>query len=286
MKLFSKLLGSKPSWQYPAGGTVWKLLCAGNTLLGDTRDVEKHTATFFALNLQTGEPLWERCVLPQAWWISMQSIVGDTLLLHGFEKPDMPIPKGMYAVDMTTGAVRWSDETLTYLFTANGRVYAQRASFSTRTFLEIDPHTGDMLYDYGSNEDGIMELRRVAQNDEEPGYVFAESLPSMSEAVRATVERAIDLSRARGVVDVAEAAGYLIVAHHEPAKGAQAMLNNRVMNKLTVIAPANGAVVYEDVLVADAPAPVPDVFFVKDDVLLYVKETTRVMGLRLRELPR
>ncbi len=283
VKLFSKLLGSKPSWRYAAGGTVWKLLCAGDTLLGDARDLNAHTASFFALQLGSGEVLWNNVTLPQQWWIGMQVIVGDTLLLHGFEKPDMPIPKGMYALDLATGTMRWADEQLTFLFTSNDRVYAQRSAFASRSFLEIDPLTGNVAYDYGENEEGIMQLRALATAADEPGYVFAETLQTFPAATQEMITRGVDLSRARGVVDVAEAGGFTIVAFHEPAKGATAMLNNRVMNRLKVLSRA-GAVVFEDVLIEDAPAPVPDVFFVKDDVLLYVKDTTHVTGVRLADL--
>lgn len=286
MKLFSKLLARKPSWQYQAGGTVWKLLCAENVLLGDTRDVKNHTASFFALDVRTGGTLWRDVTLPQAWWIGMQCVIGDTLLLHGFEKPDMPIPKGMYAVDVRTGAVRWSDPTLTYLFTINNRIYAWRASLHEKSFYEIDPLTGESIYDYGSNEEGIMQLRSVAPPpQEEPGYVFAESLHTRNEALQTLVLKSIDLSSARGAVDVAESNGVIIVAWHEPVRGPQAMLNNIVSCRLNILS-SDGAILYEDTLVDEAPSPVPDVFFVKDDVLLYVKESSRVTGLRLADLKR
>ena len=283
MKLFSKLLGSKPSWRYAAGGTVWKLLCTRDILLGDARDLNAHTASFFALNLISGDVLWKGVTLPQQWWIGMQAVVGDTLILHGFEKPDMPIPKGMYAIDCATGAKQWHDEQLTFLFASNGRVYAQRASFSTRSYFEIDPHTGESVYDYGQNEEGIMQLRALATVAEEPGYVFAETLQTFPAPTQQMITGAIDLSKVRGAVDVAVARNLTIVAYHEPAKGANAVLNNRVINKLKILS-ASGSVLFDDVLIEDAPAPVPDVFFIKDDVLLYVKDMTHVTGLRLSEL--
>ena len=77
MKLFSKLLSGKPSWQYSTGGAVWKLLCKEGLLFGDARDLEKHTASFFALDIQSGNVRWKNVVLPQAWWIGMQEIILD-----------------------------------------------------------------------------------------------------------------------------------------------------------------------------------------------------------------
>jgi len=265
---------------------VWKLLCADRVLLGDARDVTKHTASFFALDIQSGAILWKNVTLPQAWWIGMQSVIGETLLFHGFEKPDMPIPKGMYAVDVASGTTLWSDPDLTYLFTVNNRVYAWRASLHEKLFFEIDVRTGETIYDYGSNEEGIMQLRAVAQQpEEEPGYVFAESLHTRNAAVQTRVQQAVDLSRARGAVDVADSDSLTIVAWHEPSKGAQTMLNNIVSCRLNILS-AEGTVLFEDQLVAEAPSPVPDVFFVKDHVLLYVKEASRVTGIRLGDLKR
>ena len=48
----------------------------------------------------------------------------------------------------------------------------------------------------------------------------------------ATVAAAIDLSTSRGTVEVLRAPAALIVSHHEPARGADAMLNNEVQNIL------------------------------------------------------
>ena len=155
MKFIDKIFSHKPSWQFNTGSTVWKLLCSKNLLVGDVRDTEKKTASFFTLDFQTGDVLWKNVSVGETWWIGMQSIMNDTILLHGFEKPDMPIPKSIYALDLATGKTLWQNNEMTFLFAYNNKLYAQRTGFRENKFYELDPRTGEIVYDYGTNEDGI-----------------------------------------------------------------------------------------------------------------------------------
>ncbi len=273
---------TRPSWTHDAKGTIWRLLCEGSVLVGDVRDTESKTASFFALDVASGAVRWRDVTVDGGWWVGMQTIARDTLVVHGYEKPDMPIAKGITAIDLATGKVLWSDSERTLHFMSNGKAYAQRASFRTRSFEELDLRTGATITEYGSDEDALARLRTVAAAPAiDPTMLFSEPLEAHDESVRAVVTGAIDLSRSRGGVEVLRAPAAIIVSHHEPARGADAMLNNEVQNILHVLSP-DGAVVYKDTIVARAPGIVPDAFFVKDAMLLYVREGSEVVGVRLK----
>ncbi|HZV12613.1 MAG TPA: DUF4905 domain-containing protein [Candidatus Kapabacteria bacterium] len=287
MGFLDKIFSHKPSWQFNTGGTVWKLVCSKNLLVGDMRDTEHKTSSFFALDFQTGETLWKNISLNEAWWIGIQSVMNDTIFLHGFEKPDMPIPKGIYALDLTTGSMLWQNNDMTFLFSYNNKLYVQRAGFREKNFYELDPRAGEILYDYGTNEEGIAQLKDLAASEENwEGYMFSEQIGSYSPKVQETLAKHFDGARVRGGIDVVETNGVVIMSYHQPARGADAMLNNLVTNTLKVVDLQTSVVLFEDILLDNAPMPMPDTFFVKDDVLMYVKDRTRVTGVVLEDLRR
>jgi len=287
MGFLDKIFSHKPSWQFNTGGTVWKLLCSKNLLIGDVRDTDKKTASFFVLDFQTGDVLWKNVSIGETWWIGMQTILNDTILLHGFEKPDMPIPKGIYVLDLSTGKILWQNGEMTFLFAYNNKLYAQRTGFRENNFYELDPRTGEIAYDYGTNEEGIAQLKELAASEENwEGYIFSEQIGSHSPKVQGALAKHFDGARVRGGIDVVETNGVAIASYHQPARGAEAMLNNVVTNVLKIVDLETGALLFEDTVVESAPMPMPDTFFVKDDVLMYVKERTRVTGVRLEDLRR
>lgn len=287
MGFLDKIFSHKPSWQFNTGGTVWKLLCSKNLLIGDVRDTDKKTASFFTMDFQTGDVLWKNVSIGETWWIGMQAILNDVILLHGFEKPDMPIPKGIYALDLTTGKTLWQNSEMTFLFAYNNKLYAQRTGFRENNFYELDPRTGEIAYDYDTNEEGIAQLKGLAASEENwEGYIFSEQLAAQTSTVQESLGKHLDVSRVRGGIDVVETNGIAIASYHQPARGADAMLNNIVTNVLKVVDLDTGALLFEDTVVENAPMPMPDTFFVKDDVLMYVKERARVTGVRLEDLRR
>jgi hypothetical protein len=287
MSFLDKIFSRKPSWQFNTGGTVWKLLCSKNILFGDVRDTEKKTSSFFAMDFQTGEALWKNVSVGEQWWIGRQGILNDIVLIHGFEKPDMPIPKGVYALDAATGKCLWENSETTFLFSYNNKLYAQRAGFREKNFYELDPRTGETLYDYGTNEDALAQLKKPAAIEENwDGYIFSGQIASQTHSVQEALAKHFDFARVRGGVDVAETDGVAIASYHEPARGAEAMLNNIVTNVIKVVDLRTGALLFEDTIVESAPTPTPDTFFVKDRVLMYVKECARVTVVRLDDLRR
>jgi len=285
MAFLDKFFSRKPSWEFNAGGVVWKLLCSKNILLGDVRDTEKKHASFFALDFRNGEIFWKNVAVREQWWVGMQQALNDTLLLHGYEKPDMPLPKGIYALDVATGELLWENNELTFLFSCNGKSYAEQTGFLKKHFYEIDIRTGNILYDYGENEEGIEQLRRLSSDDDiAEGSVFAEYIQHHDPVTRNVIEKHVDVARVRGGIDVAELNGLAVASYHEPARGAEAALNNIVTNKLIVIDIENGNRLYEDILVRNAPAAIPDTFFIQDGILMYVKERERVTGVALKDI--
>lgn len=98
-----------PAWEYRAEGLLWHVRLANRGIvIGEERLPDKKQALFFGIRQDNGTVLWKRGLADSPWWIGVEAVHGDLLLLHGFASPDMPQHKGIFALDLSTGEDRWS----------------------------------------------------------------------------------------------------------------------------------------------------------------------------------
>jgi hypothetical protein len=76
------------TWTYKVDGVIWRVIPAeSGKIVGEVRNVAKKTASFFCLNQMTGEVFWEDLKFDERWWIGIETIHEDIILLHGFSTP-------------------------------------------------------------------------------------------------------------------------------------------------------------------------------------------------------
>ena len=87
MSLFGFLKDQKlkPTWEYKVDGLIWRVIPAeSGKIVGEVRNVTKKATSFFCLNQMTGEVFWEDLKFGERWWIGIEAIHKDVILLHGF----------------------------------------------------------------------------------------------------------------------------------------------------------------------------------------------------------
>lgn len=286
MNLFSFFRSGRliPEWSYQANGIVWRLLFTGRgKIVGECRDQEKKTTSFFCLDEESGKPLWQDLRLDEDWWVGMEAVHATSLFLHGFASPDMPEHRGIRAYDLETGALRWRNDEVTYWFGMGDRVFAYRDFFERRVGYEIDPGTGELKTTYDQSLQELHDIRRLAA-DTEPGPDM--TLPEIMD--EASVEPAIHefvarLSKGKGIVGNVEYIrenDILAFNYHVRAResAAQAPIYE---NQLFVYRYPQGDRLFSDVTARDLKAQVPDAFFIRRRRLFYVKDQRTLIALRL-----
>ena len=182
----------------------------------------RKTHRSFVWDFHIGSIRWRDVALRESWWLGMQTICDGVLILHGYEKPDMPLPKGISALDCATGNLLWENDAVMFLFAFGGNVFVRRADFRVTTHLALSLQTGDVVRDYGASEDDIASLSALAESERHAeSYVFPEYIQHYGQEVRAAIEKNINVSRVRGGIDAAEWNGLAIASWHEPARGAK-----------------------------------------------------------------
>ncbi len=286
MGIFS-LFGDKkltPEWSYTPQGIIWRLQVSDSgSIIGECRDQEKKSTTFFCLDEEGGGVQWENLKVGDEWWVGLETVYRGVLFLHGFTQPDMPEHKGIVAVDIKSGVILWKNDDLTFWFAYGESVFGYKPMFEKRIGYSLDLRAGNIVKEYGDGFDELYSLRQVALNETaEPSMLFPEIYDESiadPQVVR-FVKQETKNERIAGNIEHVRVRDLLLLNYHVTDRSStiqEPMLNNR----LEVVNVEKGIVLFSDYLSRGGKSPVPDSFFVKGDFLYFVKNQNMLMAVRL-----
>jgi hypothetical protein len=289
MSIFSKFKGDKlsPSWRFSAatGSIIWKLLISPDGILvGEERDPENKTGTLFAIDVRQGTTLFRDKKIDEPWWFNSEQATRENIYIHKFRKPDMPEPRGVTALNVKTGELRWEQPDVSMLFELDGKLYSQRDGYGGKEFFALDSLTGEVAEAFGSEHSEILS-RRALVRDDDAGSQF--SIPVLPEdeifsEIAKLLGESLNITELRGSIDFAEYGKYIIFSYHERiTNDANAALGNMLRNDIRILDTDKGDIVHSQTLNSQTPYPVPENFFINHGVLIYVKEKNEVVGISL-----
>lgn len=274
----------KPAWSYTAPGLVWRLLLSSSgTCVGETRDQKKKEVVFFALNALTGKVLWDNRAFDEQWWIGIEAVTNEVLLLHKYVQPDRPEHKGILAVELTSGEQVWAHDDVAYWFSHEDKIFAYRTLFERRVGCEFDVHTGELLREYDKDLDTLMSLRRSALSEsDQEGLMFPQIATESEEDPRiaSCIRKEVSHGLLRGDVEYIRWGDLLLYNYHMQS-GFKAQKELLLENQFHIVDLKSGGNLFSEILSHDSHAPVPDSFFVKDGVAYFVKDQTTLMAIPL-----
>ena len=280
--------GLKKSWSYETAAPdviVWKLLISPSGILtGEERNVEKKTASLFALDVRSGKMLWRGRELDEAWWFGMERATDERLYVHRFRKPDMPEAKGIIAIDLITGKTIWEQPELVLIADLGDEVIAMRQGFERQDFFKLEGASGNPIEELGRDAAIVKPYLELAEAQDKKSLYTASITPGSEhfDAVEGLLRNVLRVEDVRGSIDFLEFGSYVLFSYHERIKSdANAMLRNLLKNELVVIDRESSDIVFRDTLHRETPFPVPDNFFINNDTLIYVKEKRELTGVRL-----
>jgi hypothetical protein len=248
--LFSHKL--KAAWEFTPGLSIWRLHppVAGR-IIGEVRDVETRRATFFALDAASGRCLWSAREFHDPWWVAIERVSGDRLVLHGFVSPDQPVLRGVTVVDAANGTVVHTDPE----WTGSGDVLAA---------------AGVTLDDAETSSATLFPAMHDPHNVP----------PEMDAVVKQwPVDDII------GGIELLELGGHTIAAAHVRTQREDTQTLTHLVKIHTT---ATGKVEYDDVIVASAKGIAPDAFFVDrtadnsaSGMLFYLRERKALVAVKL-----
>ncbi|WP_423149630.1 DUF4905 domain-containing protein [Rubrolithibacter danxiaensis] len=90
-------------------GIIWKIEtdASSSHIAIETRDAASKAVHFSAFNYATGKTLIREVTTEHGFWWSLDRIYNNTVFLHGYMSESSPEHKGIIALDIHTGAIKW-----------------------------------------------------------------------------------------------------------------------------------------------------------------------------------
>ena len=277
----ARRLGRRPIWSYSVDGVIWRILPAeAGLLVGEARNLQSKTASFFCLDRRTGRPLWENTVLPEPWWVGIEAIHGGILFLHGFASPEMPARRGITALDLRTGAMLWSSAESEAVGIRPETLLAVRGRFPHREVVELDARTGAVRGAQPADEETFETLRHIQGPSVSPEVLYP--LPLGEDESSGRLRRHLlghwkSLAGVESIERIAHETADVVLIHERVPAGGEMLLKAAV----AVLEPRTGALLYRSTVDSGLRRPVPDACCVCDGVLYFLRERTTLVAIDL-----
>lgn len=255
---------------------VWRVVPTGSgKLIGESRDLQKKLARFFCVNLRTGEVLWEGKGFGEPWWIGIEAVREDTVLLHRFAHPDLPEHRGVIAVDVRTGSELWRNDEMTFAGVSDEGIIVRRRRPVQEDALLLHFRTGEVLGRGPTGrpaeieQDALLPVPLYEDDDDEQAVHLLRELCTAGAIV--------------WPVDMIEREGAVIYNYHTKRPDYTDEVP-RLKSILTIVDRQTGSVLFSDMLCGDARVVVPDAFLVSGGMLVYVHERTTLTAVDVSDL--
>lgn len=261
----------KPRWQFTADNILWRIMFSYNgMIIGEDRNTETKSVTFFCLRSNDGAPVWKQRTFNEQWWIGLTGVTEDRLYLHGFKKPDMPEQKGIIAVDVLQGTIRWFNPDFAFIALKPPFVYGYKDLFERRLYYRLDDRTGELQEELQSLPEDVRENDQYEKTD----FTFSRQASAEEDPELWSL-----LNSEPGFVsaEIIQAEKYSVLNVYQKHPSEERSLKNT----LHVIDSSTKKKVYSDVLNGSTPYAVPDSFFMDGERIYYIKERKTFVALDL-----
>jgi hypothetical protein len=274
----------RPRWQYTARGFLWQIQTgSARYLVGEDRDPGGKRVTFFCLDRQSGKARWEGLNSGHEWWTGIEAVTDDVVLFHGFASPDLPLHKGLHAVELGTGGLLWKNPDVRFLNIQSSTLLVSSESPERNSFLELSLSSGAVLGEVGSHGGtSHSSLPRESQ-----GILPAE-FPRQLLPVDFTRQVFWSDLRRKLPSDALERsilvlpAGNRCVASYCAPTGSHSDEHPDLCSMLVVFDSRGFVPLYADTTNPHAAAVNLEPFFVQDDMLYYVKQRSTLVAVSFR----
>jgi hypothetical protein len=254
---------------------LWQLHTGSlDFLVGEDRNLETREVSFFCVDRKTGFVRWEGLTPVDRWWSGIEAVAGGTVLFHGFASPDMPLHRGLTAVDLASGARRWSLAGVRYLRMEGNAVVVVNEGREGEVVGWLDMETGEAL-------EGPARDRPVAGGFPEtrlPQPLVTEAIedPELREAVRSAVPEA---ARPESVLWV-RWDDCCVLSYCEPRPGS-AREQSAFRTCLAVLGGVRWSPLFSDVVQSRTRVMPREPFFCQEGMLYFVKEHSTLVAVPL-----
>jgi hypothetical protein len=273
----------EPAWEFKSKGLLWRLVpSSSGFFVGEDRDVDAKTTSFFCLDQKSGVVLWRDVQFNEHWWIGIEEIHKDILFLHEYATPDLPEHKKIYAVSLATGTTMWSNDAVKFLFAYGEYLYTSKDSYDERIFFEVGIHTGTVARELDAEYvRGLADIA-AAKKIEQIEFPFPFDAEKMTDSqIKKGIEQATSGARNVRQIEYLSKDQILAVGYYDDVstKPTEQLLEQH----LVIVEEEKSHVLLNDILATRATMAIPDSFFGAGEYLYYIKDKKSLKAIRLND---
>jgi len=264
-------------FSFNQGRNIWRILLTDlDQIVIEERDIQNKEVAFSCIDRVTGEFFWKnKLFLDEKFWIGIEDSRSKYLILHQFEKPDMPAHKKIINVDLISGNVLWVNDDLTFYDMDDEYIYGYDSNFEDKEFYQLSIKDGTILNSLGNEEQSKTILNSIREKDYSR-YTFAQLLDENSKIpVREITSQFIGENFHFFFCEFIDRENFLIFNYYDKISP------QSLINRLIVYDKSSGKPVLIETLNSSTPAPLPDSFFMYDNDLYFIKNKNELVGYRL-----
>jgi len=219
----------------------------------------------------------------EPWWVGIEAVHQDVVLVHGFEQPDMPGHRGIEAWKLETGEELWRNEETTFWFCYGERVYSYRTLFERRVGYALELRSGTVVETFENGIEELFPVRKLAveeAGDDQLQFPEPVQADRLSGGLQSFLEREVGNKEVVGGTEYLAAGPYLIMNYHVRSRNSTPE-SLKLDNHLAIIDTKEGVRLFADVVSRESSAPVPDSFFVRAGFLYFIKDQRTLSALEL-----
>lgn len=263
----------KKKLKYSNNRQIFRLLISEtDKLLVEERDRNIKQAFFNCIDLDRDKKIFEGLQMQEKYWTGIETFYNDLIVFHGFVKPDMPMHKGMIVYDVASGSILWQNEDYNFLFIHDEQLYAYRQKFEGVDYYRLDLLSGEVIDNI--DDPAVIDDLGLLVNEEfrSRGYLFPEVFRKETGVPGGQAE--VILNSYTGQAASTE---YIIFEDTLFFNYFSRNADGKYSNTFFVIDIQQGKIIFNEVLETGANAPVPDLFFIKNNYLFLLKGKTELL---------
>ncbi|CAA9283969.1 MAG: hypothetical protein AVDCRST_MAG95-3503 [uncultured Adhaeribacter sp.] len=260
-----------PIWQMRPGGPE-KMLAL------EIRDGDRLQTEFVVVDVAAGRLVGAPYRAPENWWIGLEDLQHRQIYLHGFADRRVGSHRGLTAIDIDTGQIRWQQEQGVYFgLVAPQQLIVRSDPGQGNEYTLLDSQTGQIV------ETGISPDRAhtkvAAYAAQRAGATHYPVHHPESSAHFALLGQFISSQTGQlpaGAIDYLETGTFFVVAYYLPTPG------GKLKHTLAVYATQDGALLLQVELAAAGAGVVTGSFFMMQETLIFVQEQHTLLGYRFK----
>ena len=259
---------------------IWRVIpTTDGKLIIEEREREKKQAYFNCLELTSRKKLLKDFQLEDKFWVGIESVRDNIIFFHRFAKPDMPKHRGIFAFDIRSKNVIWENSELIFQFLLKDKLYAFKEWFQGKSYVSINPLTGEIIEEIGENYDLINNLRNESLSEEDnKNQMFPEifEIDSLNDnRINDLIEFLRNDFVISGKIEYILKNEVILLSFHEVnSKG-------NFNNLFKAVDLSTGKYILEEVINKETSLYLTDSFFVKDDYLFLLFGKTRLQVYKI-----